>query len=124
MKRTSVCVEVAPNQAHLRRLNPTNTGWNRSRYITSNTSKVVASCVSHCELILAAAAGDKAPVLHSFQMSAGRRGAAESRVTAGGEISGIRRQEEVEQGSGLKEELGRVTDADTVVCCKEHRNWH
>lgn len=76
--------------------------------------------MSHCELIPAAAAGDKAPVLHSFQMSAGRRGAAESRVTAGGEISGIRRQEEVKQGSGLKE-LRRVTDADTSVCCKDLR---
>ncbi len=64
----------------------------------------------------AAATRDKATGIHSFQMSSGRRGATEKRVTAGGEISAIRRQEKVKQSSALNEQrCGIYTDTSLLV---------
>lgn len=62
--------------------------------------------LSDCELTLLR------PVLHSFQMSSGRCGATERRVTAGGEILTIWRREGVELTSTLNEQ-GRRTVTDT-----------
>lgn len=87
-ERMNVCVEAAPNQAREQLLKPTNIRWNSSNYIMSNMRKLVASSVSRCELMLAAAAAarDKATGAHSFRMSAGRCGATERTGGSRGEF--------------------------------------
>lgn len=101
-----MCLRGSSESSSLAVVEPysTNVRLNCSSCITSNMSKLVTFSMFYCELTLVAATTDKVTGAHSFQMKTGRRGATETGVTAGGEISAIRQQEKVEQTSILNEQ--------------------